>query len=772
MSRRSFQKMDVTSVYYETHMSEERALAGAQNGEYVIGTMAIAFDWASTRCFVRQDRGGKDIIINNHADRNRALHNSRVVVKVTRSQMNRHQQVENFGKVIAVLPYTTPQRFACRVAHIKDDGSVLLQPYDSRAPTRLLLDAATLPPGQFTETNSIRDHLIEVEYVHWNDQGCESNPVVAFRRSLGVGMTPVTELTAVLSGHNCLDDALGFPADVEEESERVSDPTYFEKVFKDEIESGERKDIRDAEFIISVDDPETRDIDDALSARLLPNGNYQIGVHIADVSTFVKRGGPMDVEARRRGMSVYHPMLTVPMLPMGVSTVCSLYSGVNKGAVSYFAEVDGKTGAVLSSYVTKTLIHNNARITYEVLSHLLRGNKLASSDKQRKMVHTLNTHVTDAMTVEYYADLEMTVKHLKAVQALLNANRVGNGAPPPSDNIHQSFDTGVPLPPAPRPRRRLHETVAPVAITATSKPQDADTLVEEFMILANSRVARRLCDEMPQAAPLQTQTYPNMGRLCDLLRSGGISYDAPRLTGDHAHDASLYSEIYMLLSTHPTLGEILMRLAPRCSSRGEYWAAGTLGDDIPKRLHYTSGSFAYTHFTSPIRRYFDLEVHRGLVGGADARRDMTLESTAQLCKEMGNVRSQRQHATNASARISWAWYLKQKGPITYNAFITRVDDNGLALYLPEAHHDVKVMFSDMQDMAKGGKLERYDVMHAFPKSVYVKWRNGTAGKLRCFDRVIVRLSVLETKVPMDYTAQVLGEVEDAENVVKVKKEEE
>jgi ribonuclease R len=341
-----------------------------------------------------------------------------------------------------------------------------------------------------------------------------------------------------------------FPAEVVHEAERAS-------VLMDR--PGPRLDIRDMN-IITIDPERARDFDDALSLHRDGEGNRVLGVHIADVSHFVEEGGPLDVEARERGNSTYLPDRVLPMLPEQLSNgICSLNPNVDRLAFSAFLTIDG-AGAVIRRAFARTLIRSRRRLTY--------------AEAQRTIAD--DTVRRDAEPTE------RLIRVLHALAAQIRARRFAADA----------LDLGVPECEIAVSADGMIEGIRPVI------DDESHHLVEECMVLANEAVAEEL-----KAAGLvfisRRHDPPSASKICDLEADLQVlGFKCGQLRNRRRLAAFLAS-----IREHPLAHHARVAVL-RSMMRAEY--------NTDSEGHYGLAKSAYAHFTSPIRRYPDLTLHRVL----------------------------------------------------------------------------------------------------------------------------------------------------------------
>ncbi|KAG9703798.1 ribonuclease R, partial [Aureobasidium melanogenum] len=414
------------------------------------------------------------------------------------------------------------------------------------------------------------------------------------------------------------------------------------KVPEDKSDPGwnKRRDLRDL-LICSIDPPGCVDIDDALHARTLPNGNIEVGVHIADVSNFVKPNNAMDQEASLRGTTVYLVDKRIDMLPMLLGTdLCSLKPYVERFAFSVIWELTPDADIVRADY-TKSVIKSREAFAYEQAQ--IRVDDQSQQD-----------------------DLTKGIRMLMMLSKKLKKKRMDAGA------LNLA---------SPEVRVQTESETADPADVQTKQHLDTMSLVEEFMLLANTSVAARIYEAYPQTALLRRHAAPpktNFEELSNQLRvkrGMELRTDSSKALADSLDTCVDPSE--------PFFNTLVRIMATRCMMSAEYFCSGTQA--YPEFRHYGLASEIYTHFTSPIRRYADLEAHRQLAAAIDYEPlDASLLSKAKLEGVCKNINVRHRNAQMAG-RASVEYYVGQalKGRVVdEDGFVMRVFSNGIVVFVP------------------------------------------------------------------------------------------
>ncbi|CAB3364764.1 Hypothetical predicted protein [Cloeon dipterum] len=401
-----------------------------------------------------------------------------------------------------------------------------------------------------------------------------------------------------------------------------------------------RVDLRNV-CICSVDPPGCTDIDDALHCFQLPNGNYEVGVHIADVSHFIRPGTALDKEASRRGTTVYLTDKRLDMVPELLSSnLCSLRGQEERLSFSCIWELT-PDAQILSTKFHKSIICSKKAMTYEEA-------QLIIDDSSQN------------------DDLALGLRGLNNLAKKLKKQRTDNGAlvlASPEVRFHVDSETHEPL-----------EVVV-------KKLRDTNSMVEEFMLLANISVATRILAEFPECAILRRHPTPPISNFEPLMRSlktQGFDLD---VTSGKGFSDSLDKAVK---PENPFFNNMVRILATRCMLQAVYFCSGMIQPDEYK--HYGLAVPIYTHFTSPIRRYADIMVHRLLAVciGADHMSPEMLDKnfSNQVCKNLNYRNRMAQYAGRASVALHTHLFFRNKIQ-DEQGYILYVRKNALLILIPK-----------------------------------------------------------------------------------------
>lgn len=372
-------------------------------------------------------------------------------------------------------------------------------------------------------------------------------------------------------------------------------------------EVSSRRDLRGL-CTFTIDPLDAKDFDDALSFQLLPNGHYEIGIHIADVSHYIEEGGQLDQESFARGTSVYLPDRVNPMLPENISNVlCSLRPQEDKLTFSVIIEMT-PSGVIIKKWLGKTVIHSCHRFTYEEVQAILEE-KEGLYSKELLQLHTFAQQ--------------------------MRTQRIRNGA------INFSSQ---------EVRFKLNELGDPVGIMV-KESKESHQLIEEFMLLANRIVAEKIAasqvEGKPVPFPYRIHDDPDEERLIPFIefaRKFGHEFD-------RSSSAAIAASFNQLLATVQGKPEqhVLEQLGIRTMAKARY-TTENVG-------HYGLGFEHYCHFTSPIRRYPDILVHRVLFSllNQQPRIDKKME---EKCKHTSDRERAAMEAERAANKYKQVQYMK------------------------------------------------------------------------------------------------------------------
>jgi ribonuclease R len=462
------------------------------------------------------------------------------------------------------------------------------------------------------------------------------NPVGEVISVLGRPGDMQTEMHSILAE---FDFPLRFPENVEAEADAIP-----EKISKEEI--AKRRDFRDI-TTFTIDPDDAKDFDDALSLRKLDNGNWEVGVHIADVSHYIQPDTALDREAVHRATSVYLVDRVIPMLPEKLSNkVCSLRPNEEKLVFSAVFELDEKAN-VINEWFGRCVINSDQRFTYADAQHIIEGGEGPLKDE---------------------------VLVLDDLAKQLRGQRFENGA--------IAFEKE-------EVKFRLDDKGNPIEVFL-KEYKDSNKLIEEFMLLANKRVARFV--GKPKKGNAKTFVYrihdnPVQERL-EMLVTIAAQLD---YTVELGPRRILTASLNKLLADIKGKGEenMLSTMTIRCMAKAEY-STDNIG-------HFGLGFDDYTHFTSPIRRYPDVMVHRLLQRYLDGGSSANQQDHKDLCIHSSEMEKRATDAERASTKYMQAKYLLDKLGEEFEGLISGVTEWGIFVEIKENKCEGMIRLRDLSD---------------------------------------------------------------------------
>uniref|UniRef100_A0A8C6Q3F9 Protein DIS3 homolog n=1 Tax=Nothobranchius furzeri TaxID=105023 RepID=A0A8C6Q3F9_NOTFU len=656
-------KNEITSskVLFPEHLPLSRIQVGIKSGSYLQGTFRASRDnYLEATVFVQGDgEDSTEVLIQGLQNLNRAVHQDVVAVQLLpRNQwlapssvvlqddgVAKDDDVEEdeeekvlsaaeaarkpTGKVVGIIKRNwRPFCGMLNVSQIKESTRHLFTPADRRVP-RIRIETR--------QASTLAGQRIMVAIDGWPKNSRYPNG--HFVRSLGGAGEKETEQEVLLLEHDVPHQAF---------SQAVLSflPKMPWAITPEDM--AKREDLRHL-TVCSVDPPGCTDIDDALHCRELENGNFEVGVHIADVSHFIRPGNALDKEAANRGTTVYLCGKRIDMVPELLSSnLCSLRSNVERLAFSCIWEINHKA-EILKTRFTKSVINSKASLTY--------------AEAQMRID---DTNKTD--------DITQSLRGLNKLAKILKRQRIENGALTLSSlEVRFHMDS---------------ETHDPIDLQ-TKELMETNSMVEEFMLLANISVAQKIYDEFSECALLRKHPAPPPSNYDVLIKAAKsknveIHVDSAKALADSLDGAKVESFSYF--------NTLLRILATRCMMQAVYFCSGMDSDFH----HYGLASPIYTHFTSPIRRYSDIIVHRLLAVaiGADSTYPDLMDKHKQsaLCNNLNYRHKMAQYAQRASVTFHTQLFFKSRGMLNEEGFVLFVRKNAIIVLIPKFGLEGTVFF--------------------------------------------------------------------------------
>ena len=495
--------------------------------------------------------------------------------------------------------------------------------------------------------------LVSLE--EWPDKAeCPNGKII---KILGTPGDHNTEIHSILAEYGL---PYEFPTEVETFANNIDTSIT-------EGEISKRRDMRST-LTFTIDPKDAKDFDDALSFKQLPNGNYEIGIHIADVSHYLQEGTVLDDEAYERATSVYLVDRVVPMLPEVLSNnACSLRPNEEKYTFSAVFEIN-KKALLENQWFGRTVTYSDARLAYEEAQHII---ETETCEIPKEISITGETYTADTAIKEAILKLDELAK-------IMRQKRMKDGA--------ISFDkTEV--------KFNLDEANNPVGVFfKTSK--DANKLIEEFMLLANRKVSEFIGKQSPQKTFIyRTHDEPDDQKLAGLQRIVSQFGHQLNLKNRETTTQSLNTLLKNVKGTKEQ--NLVDTLTIRCMSKAAY-STKNIG-------HYGLAFDYYSHFTSPIRRYPDVMAHRLLQHYLDGNKTTSEGIYEEKCKHASNMEYLATKAERDSIKYMQVKYMQDHKEDTFLGVISGVTEWGMYVEIIENKCEGMIRIRDIR-----GDFYRFD----------------------------------------------------------------
>uniref|UniRef100_A0A6G1SHV5 DIS3-like exonuclease 2 n=1 Tax=Aceria tosichella TaxID=561515 RepID=A0A6G1SHV5_9ACAR len=635
--------------------------------------------------FIDDPQGGSDIFIEGMQSRNAALEGDLVLVRLNpqsqwKTNPMKNNAVQKTGTVVKIIKRNHPC-VAGGFLKPYSDTHALFSPIDSKIP-RMLIDLKQCPVDFTTQPDRYKDVLFVAQIQHWNPKSKLATGNLV--KIIGDSNMIESRMEILLIENQIFD--VDFPQEAYKELDYLNDlpRNWFAK------NSTNRRDLTN-ECVFTIDPKTARDLDDALSIKQVAEQIYEIGVHIADVSHFVREMSSVDYFARQRTTSVYLVNRVIPMLPRPLCEhMCSLNPDEPKLTFSVIWKMD-KYGRVIDEWFGKTIIKSCVKLSYEQAQDLIdrpdniswieedvNMPRLRSFDWNRisKAVITLN-RIAQNMRTKRFSDGALRIDNVKIKYELDQESGLPTGF---------SFETRT----------------------------DANYLIEEFMLKANMSVAKKIYDYSNEFAflrrhpPSHPQVLKEVKEFCD----------AKGYPMDITSAGSIQKSINAI--SDKTTSRVVSYLLLRAMKNAEYICTGALPPSDTSYRHFALNVPFYTHFTSPIRRYADVIVHRQLALALGIENDCNedIKTLGLMAAECTKRKISSKLISEASQKLYFNVFVQRAGFCELLACVTRIYDQCFEVILVDYNQTGRVYMDRVAKQLQDYKFENVDGI----KRLVLNWK--------------------------------------------------
>lgn len=649
---RNKQRDSQRRIHYEDHLTQKEVSQGLEEGTLVKGYIRVN-PYNRAEAYITCTGLCADVFVNGEVCRNRAFEGDLVAVKLDPEKKWRRREanvIQPTGKVVAIIEKLRKSHVVGCLRTPRDDNTIaskdqfaIFAPVDKRYP-RMLVPLTECPQSFKENPAPCSDDLFVAKILKWTTTA--STPMGQLVKRVGKIGDFDAEMQALLIQSEM--PSQDFSESVMNEVKQYQSDAWTIP----EEEVSRRNDMR-GRRIFSVDPKTCRDVDDAVSIERISDQKYEVAIHIADVSYFVRESTMLDQEAKNRATSVYLVNQMIPMLPRILSEhVCSLNEGVDRLAFTVFATID-MDGLVDESSVRfeKTIIRNSAKLSYEDAESIINDQCAHELANDLKALHRITSQMRKLRLEKGFLDI-------------IN-----------QDHKYVCDEHGRPL-----------QIVEKMQLTSCD-------MIEELMLLANVLVAKQLqrSERMKELALFRNHNEPNaqkleeFGKYCSDIAKRAVHLENVTLLNEQLH--SIYKE-------NKNLGTILFTQVRKAMQHANY----VRETEQEQLYHYGLNLSCYTHFTSPIRRYADIMVHRMLFAALQGEPfAYSAEQVDQIASICNSKRLEAKKVEEQSYNIFvTSLYGSGEGRFVESAIITQISQKNITIYIPKISLETRICIDDIQ----------------------------------------------------------------------------
>ncbi|KAJ6227383.1 ribonuclease [Anaeramoeba flamelloides] len=565
----------------------------------------------------------------------------------------------------------------------------LLSQTISRKPQEYKIDGKTLPSS--IPKNGWQNNYVLVKFGDWDNNS--PIPTASFVKTLGEINNLENDINRIIHAHS-LQNSLEFPEETLKEIEAIKE---IHQDLSGQLE--QRRDLRNLK-VFTISTIEATDKDDAIHIQQLDANIFEVGIHIADVSYFIKPDSKIDIEAKKRGNTFGSIHNKIPMLPKVLSeNLLSLNTTGNKltySVIVTFQKINNDDFTIIGIWVGRSIVNVRANLTYDIVDEFIENhyNNFVNADNLKEFYNSINNQkinkiynsenkINNCVFNDRESKNNFKYKELILENCLLNQIAIYLET--------KRKDFGIMYIDKKRLRMNVNKETKEIELGFDNIKNRSISLVEQFGLLTNEIIAKKIFDAFPENALLRLQPEPFEKKIKQFCQAVNDHFD---FLIDTSTIKTFYDSIqYLKKNAEPNLFQAL--LSRHYFTRGaEYYCSGD--ESIAYKRHYGLNIIYYTHFTSPIRRYSDIIVHRLLTAALEKDELENNENENEVSLNIPDKNSLKEltvHCNlknraknNFTKEITLLYlneYLKTKGEIHTNAIVTKIDRMGIYVYLPK-----------------------------------------------------------------------------------------